>query len=57
MSAASTPSPNNFYHVCNVMLGSQPFFITGIEDVEAAQQNAFGALMTFVATFVLSLLG
>jgi hypothetical protein len=25
--------------------------------VEAAQQNAFGALMTFVATFVLSLLG
>jgi hypothetical protein len=39
------------------MLGSQPFFITGIEDVEAAQQNAFGALMTFVATFVLSLLG
>jgi hypothetical protein len=40
-----------------VMLGFQPFFITGIEDVEAAQQNAFGALMTFVATFVLSLLG
>jgi hypothetical protein len=38
-----------------VMLGSQPFFITGIEDVETAQQNAFGALMTFVATFVLSL--
>ena len=38
-----------------VMLGSQPFFIVGIEDVAAAQQNAFGALLTFVATFVISL--
>jgi len=38
-----------------VILGSQPFFITGIEDVAAAQQNAFGALMTFVVTFVISL--
>ena len=34
-----------------VMLSSQPFFIVGIEDVAAAQQNAFGALLTFVATF------
>lgn len=38
-----------------VMLSSQPFFIVGIEDVAAAQQNAFGALLTFVATFVISL--
>lgn len=37
------------------MLGTQPFFITGIEDVEAAQQNAFGALLTFAATFTISL--
>ncbi|KAL3780689.1 hypothetical protein ACHAWO_009396 [Cyclotella atomus] len=38
-----------------VMLGTQPFFITGIEDVEAAQQNAFGALLTFAGTFIVSL--
>ena len=37
------------------MLSTQPFFITGIEDVDAAQKNAFGALLTFAATFVLSL--
>lgn len=37
------------------MLGSQPFFITGIDDVDAAQKNALGALLTFAATFALSL--
>lgn len=38
-----------------VMLETQPFFITGIEDVEAAQQNALGAMLTFVVTFAISL--
>jgi hypothetical protein len=37
-----------------VMLSTQPFFITGIDDVEIAKSNAFGALMTFCATFAIS---
>ncbi|KAL7550745.1 hypothetical protein ACHAWF_013968, partial [Thalassiosira exigua] len=36
------------------MLSTQPFFITGIEDVEQAKSNAFGALMTFCGLFVVS---
>lgn len=37
-----------------VMLTTQPFFITGIEDVETARSNAMGALLTFCATFAIS---
>jgi len=37
-----------------VMLTAQPFFITGIEDVSLARSNAFGALLTFCATFAIS---
>lgn len=37
-----------------LMLATQPFFITGIEDVEEAKTNAFGALITFCATFAIS---
>eukprot|EP00581_Thalassiosira_minuscula_P008744 CAMPEP_0183707056 /NCGR_PEP_ID=MMETSP0737-20130205/3732_1 /TAXON_ID=385413 /ORGANISM="Thalassiosira miniscula, Strain CCMP1093" /LENGTH=82 /DNA_ID=CAMNT_0025934629 /DNA_START=292 /DNA_END=540 /DNA_ORIENTATION=+ len=37
-----------------VMLSTQPFFITGIEDVEQARNNAFGALITFCVTFAIS---
>jgi len=36
------------------MLATQPFFITGLDDIEAARKNAFGALMTFCTTFLLS---
>ena len=39
--------------VC-IMLSTQPFFITGIEDVSLAKSNAFGALMTFCVTFAIS---
>ena len=38
-----------------VMLGAQPFFITGIDDVEATRASDFGALLTFVGTFALSM--
>lgn len=37
-----------------IMLSTQPFFITGIEDVSLAKSNAFGALMTFCVTFAIS---
>lgn len=33
----------------------QPFFILGIEDVERAKGNAFGAAATFLFTFLLSI--
>jgi hypothetical protein len=36
------------------MLTTQPFFITGIDDVEEAKSSAFGAFGMFMATFVLS---
>lgn len=37
-----------------IMLSTQPFFITGIEDVSLAKSNAFGALLTFCVTFAIS---
>ena len=37
-----------------IMLATQPFFITGLDDIDEARKNAFGALMTFVTTFALS---
>ena len=37
-----------------IMLSTQPFFITGIEDVSLAKSNAFAALMTFCVTFAIS---
>lgn len=37
-----------------IMLSTQPFFITGIEDVGTAKSNAFGALLTFCVTFAIS---
>lgn len=37
-----------------IMLATQPFFITGLEDIDLARKNAFGALMTFCTTFALS---
>jgi hypothetical protein len=39
------------------MLTAQPFFITGIEDVEEAQKSAFGACFMFLFVFVLSAIG
>ena len=38
------------------MLMKQPFFVGGIEDVEAAKGSAFGAAGTFFFTFVVSML-
>ena len=40
-----------------VMLSTQSFFITGIEDVGEAKSNAFGAMGMFIATFALSMYG
>eukprot|EP00578_Thalassiosira_sp_NH16_P004617 CAMPEP_0181130184 /NCGR_PEP_ID=MMETSP1071-20121207/29724_1 /TAXON_ID=35127 /ORGANISM="Thalassiosira sp., Strain NH16" /LENGTH=105 /DNA_ID=CAMNT_0023216229 /DNA_START=204 /DNA_END=521 /DNA_ORIENTATION=- len=37
-----------------IMLTTQPFFITGIEDVEQARTNAMGAMITFGVTFAIS---
>lgn len=36
------------------MLTYQPFYIGGIEDVAGATRNAYGAMGTFLVTFVLS---
>lgn len=38
------------------MLMKQPFFVGGIEDVEAAKGSAFGAAGTFFFTFLVSML-
>eukprot|EP00585_Thalassiosira_rotula_P013269 CAMPEP_0196130338 /NCGR_PEP_ID=MMETSP0910-20130528/751_1 /TAXON_ID=49265 /ORGANISM="Thalassiosira rotula, Strain GSO102" /LENGTH=100 /DNA_ID=CAMNT_0041389631 /DNA_START=140 /DNA_END=442 /DNA_ORIENTATION=- len=37
-----------------VMLSTQPFFITGIDNVEEARSNAFGAMIMFCVTFAIS---
>ena len=37
-----------------MMLTYQPFYIGGIEDVAGATRNAYGAMATFLCTFVLS---
>ena len=37
-----------------VLLSTQPFLIKGIDDVDDAKRNAFGAMLTFVATFAIS---
>lgn len=39
------------------MLHNQPFFILGIEDSKSARNNAFGAFVMFLATFVASSIG
>ena len=39
------------------MLHVQPFFILGIDDSAKARDNAFGAFVTFLATFVASSIG
>lgn len=39
------------------MLNSQPFFVGGLEDPELARNNAIGAFVMFVCTFVLSAVG
>jgi hypothetical protein len=40
-----------------VLLSTQPFFLTGIEDEEKAKGSAFGAAGTFAVTFFASLGG
>ena len=37
-----------------VMLTTQPTYITGIHDYEAARSSAFGAMMAFGVTFAIS---
>jgi len=39
------------------MIASQPFYIGGLEDVDAAKNNAFGAMFLFIGTFILSMAG
>lgn len=39
------------------MLSTQPFFIGGIDDVEAARTSAFGAAIMFAFVLVLSCVG
>jgi len=40
-----------------MMLTNQPFYISGIDDVDTARDNAFGAMIVFAVTFFLSLVG
>jgi hypothetical protein len=37
-----------------MLLTHQPFYIGGIEDVAGATRNAYGAMATFLCTFILS---
>jgi hypothetical protein len=37
-----------------MMLTYQPFYIGGIENVEAAKRNAYGTMATFLFTLILS---
>jgi hypothetical protein len=37
-----------------MLLTYQPFFMGGIENVESATRNAYGAMFTFLFTFILS---
>lgn len=37
-----------------ILLSTQPFFVTGIDDVPTAKSNAIGALITFGVTFAIS---
>ena len=39
-----------------LLLIYQPFYIGGIEDVGRAKVSAFGAMVTFIATFVISII-
>lgn len=38
-----------------MLLLYQPFYVGGIEDLQKAKNSAFGAMLTFCATFVVSL--
>mmetsp|Transcript_10981 Transcript_10981/g.15481 ORF Transcript_10981/g.15481 Transcript_10981/m.15481 type:complete len:103 (-) Transcript_10981:167-475(-) len=40
-----------------IMLSSQPFFMTGIDDVDEAKSSAFGAMGMFLFTLIASLVG
>lgn len=42
-----------FMAFVHAMLSSQPFFISGIEDVDEAKSSAMGALLTFAALFAI----
>jgi hypothetical protein len=39
-----------------MMLTYQPFYIGGIKDVEQAKTNAYGAMATFIFTFIVAVL-
>jgi hypothetical protein len=39
-----------------MMLTHQPFYLGGIEDVEHAKRSAYGAMATFILTFIVSVL-
>ena len=39
------------------LLSTQPFFITGINDINVAKTSALGALGAFVGMFILSIVG
>ena len=40
-----------------IMIQTQPFFIAGLDDIDEAKTNAFGATGMFMATFILSMVG
>mmetsp|Transcript_18491 Transcript_18491/g.25443 ORF Transcript_18491/g.25443 Transcript_18491/m.25443 type:complete len:101 (-) Transcript_18491:90-392(-) len=40
-----------------LLLTYQPFFIAGIEDEDTAIKSAWGAMATFIVTFIISLIG
>ena len=39
------------------LLSTQPFFITGINDINVAKTSALGALGAFVGMFIISIVG
>lgn len=43
-----------FMAMVSIMLTYQPFYITGIEDLDQARSNAYGGTGTFLFTFILS---
>ena len=43
-----------FQFMVAMLLTHQPFYIGGIEDVAGATRNAYGAMGTFLCTFILS---
>uniref|UniRef100_A0A7S0GJU4 Uncharacterized protein n=1 Tax=Proboscia inermis TaxID=420281 RepID=A0A7S0GJU4_9STRA len=40
-----------------IMVTKQPFYVGGLDDEDSAKESAFGAMGTFIFTFILSVIG